>query len=144
MVNGNTKTKRKLFRLEKNQSVVSIKEIQVRPRTEQHDLDVKTKKAREFILDGDKVKVNLRFRGRENAHEDQGTKVLTLVTQLLKDIAMVEVPAKREGRKMFIILAPDAAKIKEYKAAKKKAAAPKKEEKTEKKEEKSEEAPAEA
>ena len=108
--------KKKAVQARKNQSIVSIKEIQVRPRTEQHDLDVKTKKAREFILEGNKVKVNLRFRGRENAHEDQGAKVLTLVTQILNDISVVEVPAKREGRRMFIILAPDNAKIKEYKA----------------------------
>ena len=111
--------KKKAVQAKKNQTVVSIKEIQVRPRTEQHDLDVKTKKGREFLLEGNKVKVNLRFRGRENAHEDQGTKVLTLISKILGDVSLVEVPAKREGRRMFIILAPDSAKIKEYKAANK-------------------------
>jgi translation initiation factor IF-3 len=101
----------------KKQTIVSIKEIQLRPRTEQHDLEVKLKHARKFLLAGDKVKVNLRFMGREMAHQDLGLKLLLRVTELLDDISAVEAPPKREGRHMFVLLAPDPAKIKEYEKA---------------------------
>jgi translation initiation factor IF-3 len=98
----------------KKQTVITVKEIQVRPRTDEHDLAVKMRHARRFLLDGDKVKVNLRFLGRELAHQDQGHKVLKKLQESLIDIATVETPPKMEGKQMFLLLAPDPVKVKEY------------------------------
>lgn len=98
----------------KKQTIVSIKEIQIRPRTDEHDLDTKLKHARKFLLNGDKVKVNLRFQGREMAHQELGIELLNKVTDDLKDVSAIEVPPKREGRQMFVLLVPDATKIKDY------------------------------
>lgn len=106
--------KKKAAQSKKKQTVIVTKEIQLRPRTEQHDLEVKLKHARRFLLEGDKVKVNLRFMGREMAHQDLGLELLNKVIELLKDIAAVEAPPKREGRQMFVLLGPDPVKIKEY------------------------------
>lgn len=105
--------KKKEHQARKNQTVITIKEIQLRPRTDQHDLEVKMKHARRFLLDGDKVKVNLRFYGREMAHQELGLNLLKKVTAALQDIAQVEVPPKMEGRQLFILLSPDPVKLKE-------------------------------
>ena len=110
----------------KKQTVITIKEIQLRPRTETHDLETKMKQARKFLLDGDKVKVNLRFSGREMAHQNLGLDLLNLVIKKLEDIAMVEAAPKLEGRQMFAMLAPDAAKLKEIEKAQKQSASSKK------------------
>ena len=112
--------KKKAAVAKKKQVTVNIKEIQLRPRTDQHDLNVKMKHATRFLLDGDKVKVNLRFSGREMAHQDLGLALLQKVTKMLDQIAAVEAPPKREGRHMFVLLAPDAAKIKNYTKAQQK------------------------
>ena len=112
--------KKKQVAAKKKQVVVSIKEIQVRPRTEQHDLDVKLKRAREFLLDGSKVKVNLRFHGREMAHQEIGFELLQKITKDLSNLAIAEVEPKKEGRQLFTLLAPDPIKIKEYQELKKK------------------------
>lgn len=123
----------------KNQSVVSIKEIQIRPRTDDHDLHTKLKHARKFLEGGDKVKVNLRFSGREMAHQELGLQLLQKVIKDLDDVATVEAQPKKEGRQMFCLVAPDPVKLKEKaKAAKAEAAA-----KTPKKEAEGEQAPAE-
>lgn len=114
--------KKKAQEAKKKQTVISIKEIQIRPRTDDHDLETKMKKAREFLLDGDKVKVNLRYQGREMAHKDLGAKVLQKVIDDLKDLAVPEVEPKMEGRQLFVVMAPDPVKIKEYKTAQEKAA----------------------
>ena len=105
--------KKKEHQARKNQTVITIKEIQLRPRTDQHDLDVKMRHARRFLLEGDKVKVNLRFYGREMAHQELGMQLLKKVTDSLQDIAMIEVPPKMEGRQLFVLLAPDPVKLKE-------------------------------
>ena len=102
----------------KRQTIVVIKEVQFRPRTEEHDLNVKLRNARKFLLDGNKVKANLRFSGREMAHQEQGLKLLQRVIKLLDDVAVVETNPKREGRQMFVLFNPDPAKIKEYKKEK--------------------------
>lgn len=107
-------SKKKEKTAKKNQTVITIKEIQVRPRTDQHDLDVKLRHARRFLLDGDKVKVNLRFQGREMAHQDQGISLLNKISAGLADIAIQEAPPKKEGRQMFVLLSPDPLKIKDY------------------------------
>ena len=98
----------------KKQTVITVKEIQVRPRTDDHDLEVKMKHARRFILEGDKVKVNLRFSGREMAHQEFGLAVLKKFEANLNDVAIAETQPKLEGKQMFILLAPDPVKVKEY------------------------------
>lgn len=105
--------KKKAQQARKNQTVIVIKEIQLRPRTDQHDLETKLKHARRFLLDGDKVKVNLRFMGREMAHQNLGLELLKKVMEVLGDVAAVETTPKMEGRQMFVLLAPDPIKIKE-------------------------------
>ncbi len=106
--------KKKAAAARKKQVIVTIKELQLRPRTDQHDLETKLKHARRFILEGDKVKVNLRFMGREMAHQDLGVQLLGKVIQGLQDIAITEVAPKLEGKQMFLLLAPDPLKVKEY------------------------------
>ncbi|MCB0391019.1 MAG: translation initiation factor IF-3 [Bdellovibrionales bacterium] len=106
--------KKKQTAAKKKQSVITIKEIQVRPRTEQHDLDTKLKHARRFLLEGDKVKINLRFMGREMAHQEIGFELLEKLTKDLAEISVVETAPKKEGRQLFVLLSPDAVKIKEY------------------------------
>ena len=106
--------KKKAAASRKNQVVVTIKEIQMRPRTDQHDFETKMKHARRFLIDGDKVKVNLRFMGREMAHQEAGLVVINKAIEFVKDLAIVEAPPKTEGRNMFAMLAPDHAKIKDY------------------------------
>jgi translation initiation factor IF-3 len=106
--------KKKLVAARKKQVIVQIKEIQLRPRTDQHDLDTKMRHAREFLLEGDKVKVNMRFMGREMAHQEQGYKLMSKVVAALSDVAIAETNPKMEGKQMFLLLAPDAVKIKDY------------------------------
>jgi translation initiation factor IF-3 len=121
--------KKKEHQARKNQTVITIKEVQLRPRTDQHDLDVKMRHARRFLMEGDKVKVNLRFYGREMAHQEVGMDLLKRVVASLQDIALVEVPPKMEGRQLFVLLAPDPAKMKEFEKAQAEAAADTEEEK---------------
>ncbi|MBC7741455.1 MAG: translation initiation factor IF-3 [Bdellovibrionaceae bacterium] len=106
--------KKKAAASRKNQVIVTIKEIQMRPRTDQHDFETKMKHARRFLLEGDKVKVNLRFMGREMAHQETGLVVINKAIDFVKDLAQVEAPPKTEGKNLFALLAPDATKIKEY------------------------------
>ncbi|MFZ3231070.1 MAG: translation initiation factor IF-3 [Pseudobdellovibrio sp.] len=106
--------KKKAAASRKNQVIVTIKEIQMRPRTDQHDFETKMKHARRFLLDGDKVKINLRFMGREMAHQEAGVLVIRKAIEFVKDLALVESPPKTEGKNLFTLLAPDPAKIKEY------------------------------
>lgn len=106
--------KKKAAAARKKQVIVHVKEIQMRPRTEQHDFDTKMKHARRFILEGDKVKVTLRFLGREMAYQEQGMALMNKCIDTLKDITIVEAAPKFEGRGMFLIMAPDAVKVKDY------------------------------
>lgn len=115
--------KKKQAEARKHQVVISVKEVQLRPRTEEHDLETKLKHATRFLLAGDKVKINLRFSGREMAHQELGYDLVNKFTARLNEIAMIEVPPKKEGRQLFAIVAPDAMKIKDYE--KKKSAAAK-------------------
>lgn len=98
----------------KKQTVVTIKEIQMTPRTDQHDFETKMNHARRFLLDGDKVKVSLRFRGREIAHQEIGMAVMQKAIAFTNDLAAVESNPKMEGKNMFLMLGPDPLKIKEY------------------------------
>ncbi|MBP2656583.1 MAG: infC [Firmicutes bacterium] len=89
----------------KKQKVVTVKEVKVRPNIEDHDFNVKLKNAERFLLDGDKVKATVMFRGRELSHPELGKKVLVRMAAELKDIANVERDPKLEGKNMIMILA---------------------------------------
>ena len=90
----------------KNQKVVEIKEIKMRPGIDDHDYDVKMRAIRRFFDDGDKVKITLRFRGREMAHSQLGMEVLQRVKADTEMLAKVESEPRFEGRQMVMVLAP--------------------------------------
>ncbi len=90
----------------KKQKTVEVKEIKMRPNIDIHDYDVKMKAINRFFEAGDKVKVTMRFRGREMAHQELGMKVLLRVKDATQEIAKVELPPKMEGRQMTMVLAP--------------------------------------
>ncbi|WP_184807461.1 translation initiation factor IF-3 [Nitrospirillum iridis] len=90
----------------KKQKIIEVKEIKLRPNIDDNDYDVKMRSARRFLEEGDKVKVTMRFRGREMAHQDLGMNVLVRVRELLDDMAKVEQMPKLEGKQMIMILAP--------------------------------------
>ncbi len=89
----------------KNQNIVTLKEMRLSATIDLHDLEVKAKNVSRFLADGDKVKISIRFKGRQVTHTDQGLNVMETFLTLL-DNAVVEKPAKMEGRSMFMILAP--------------------------------------
>jgi translation initiation factor IF-3 len=90
----------------KRQKTVEIKEIKLRPNIDTHDYDVKAKAMHRFFEEGDKVKVTLRFRGREMAHPELGMKLLQQVKADFEEVAKVEYEPRMEGRQMIMILAP--------------------------------------
>ncbi len=90
----------------KKQKVIEIKEIKMRPMIDDHDYDVKMKAIRRFFEEGDKVKITLRFRGREMAHQDIGYRLLERVKAETLQMAKVEAEPSMEGRQMVMILAP--------------------------------------
>ncbi|NGR07271.1 translation initiation factor IF-3 [bacterium SGD-2] len=90
----------------KKQKTVEIKEIKMRPNIDHHDYEVKMRAVKRFFEDGDKVKLTLRFRGREMAHLELGMKLLDRVKQDTEAFAKVEVEPKLEGRQMMMVLAP--------------------------------------
>lgn len=90
----------------KRQKIVEVKEIKLRPGIDDHDYDVKMKAMRRFFIEGDKVKITLRFRGREMAHQDIGYRLLEKVKQETVQIAKVEAEPSMEGRQMVMILSP--------------------------------------
>nr|WP_301311799.1 translation initiation factor IF-3 [Azospirillum lipoferum] len=90
----------------KKQKIIELKEIKLRPNIDDHDYDVKMRSAVRFIEEGDKVKMTMRFRGREMAHQDLGLNVLVRVRDQLQDIAKVEQMPRVEGRMMVMVLAP--------------------------------------
>ncbi len=108
--------KKKAHQARKNQTVIIVKEIQLRPRTEQHDVDTKLRHARRFLLEGDKVKINLRFLGREMAHQQLGIGLINKFIESLSDLCLIEVAPKSEGKQLFAMVGPDPIKIKEFKA----------------------------
>ncbi|APZ92611.1 Translation initiation factor IF-3 [Fuerstiella marisgermanici] len=86
-----------------------LKQLRLRAKTGQHDIDVKVNKAREFLGRRDKVKINVMFRGRENAHHDRGREMLEEIVKSLEDVALVEQhPRMESGRMMSVLLAPSA------------------------------------
>ncbi|MDE2444866.1 MAG: translation initiation factor IF-3 [Alphaproteobacteria bacterium] len=94
----------------KKQRVIEIKELKLRPMIDDHDYEVKLKAAKRFFDEGDKVKVTLRFKGREMDHQELGHKLLARVKADTLDFAKVEMEPRFEGRQIIMILAPKAAK----------------------------------
>jgi len=99
----------------KKQHTMQMKEMRYRPKIDEHDFQFKTKHVREFIESGNKVKAFVMFRGREMAHTEFGRKVLERVAAELIDVAVVESPANQEGRKMIMVLGPNAEVLKKRK-----------------------------
>lgn len=90
----------------KRQKTVEVKEVKMRPNIDSHDYETKMKAVRRFFEDGDKVKVTLRFRGREMAHQQLGMELLKRVKEDVAEISKVEAEPKLEGRQMMMVLAP--------------------------------------
>lgn len=98
--------KKKEHEAKKKQSHIAVKEVQLRPQTEQHDLDYKFKHVQRFLEEGDKAKVSVMFRGREIAYVDQGRALLERLIEMVKDVGAVEAPPKLEGKKLTVVIAP--------------------------------------
>lgn len=90
----------------KNQHTISVKEIKLRPKIGDHDYDIKKRAALGFLSKGDKVKVSLRFRGREITHPELGMELMNRMAEDVKEISVVEAPAKMEGRQIVMVLSP--------------------------------------
>jgi len=88
------------------QKQVQVKEVKLRPRTDENDYQIKLRNLRRFLDDGDKVKVTLRFRGREMAHQEFGMRQLERIKADLEEVANVEQMPKMEGRQMVMVMAP--------------------------------------
>jgi translation initiation factor IF-3 len=97
---------KKLQEAKKKQVQVQLKEVKLRPKTDDHDLDFKIKHVRRFLEEGNKAKITLMFRGREITHTDLGAKVLDRVAEELQDVAIIESRPRMEGRSMYMIVAP--------------------------------------
>lgn len=95
----------------KKQTIIQVKEIKMRPKTEEHDLNFKVRHAERFLKAGNKAKVTMMFRGREMAHVDLGKKLLDQFAELLKEMAIMEQPPRLEGRNMVMVLAPRPLKL---------------------------------
>jgi len=99
-------SQKKANKARKKQKTVDVKEIKMRPNIDTHDYDVKMRNMKRFFDAGDKVKVSLRFRGREMAHKELGFQLLNRVKEDIVDYGKVETEPKLEGRQMMMILAP--------------------------------------
>jgi len=94
----------------KHQHTVQLREIRVSPKTDEHDVEIKTRTAERLLREGDKVKITIRFRGREITHPQLGRELLDQMYNKLKHMSTIEKPASMEGRTMTMILAPGAPK----------------------------------
>lgn len=90
----------------KKQKVITVKEVRLSPNIEEHDLNIKANQAHKFLKNEDKVKVTLRFRGREMKNTHKGLEIMEKFRKTLEDVCIVEKPAKLEGRQMIMVLAP--------------------------------------
>jgi len=90
----------------KKQKVITVKEVRLRPNIEEHDLNVKMRNAMRFLTSGDKVKVTVRFRGRQIAYKDAGRELLAEIAEGVKELGVIEKGARVEGRQMTMVLAP--------------------------------------
>jgi translation initiation factor IF-3 len=98
--------KKKQAEARKRQTQIALKEIKLRPKTDEHDLEFKTKHVRRFLEEGNKVKITVRFRGREITHPETAQRQIDLIVDAVDDLGSVETPARLEGRTMTAILAP--------------------------------------
>ncbi len=96
----------------KRQQIILVKEVRFHPNTDTHDFDFKVRHARQFLIDGNKVKASVVFRGRQMAHQEFGLKLLEKFKEQLEDLAIVEREPNMEGRSMIAIFSPDKKKIK--------------------------------
>lgn len=94
----------------KKQKTIDVKEVKIRPGIEAHDYNVKMRNARRFLEEGNKVKVTMRFRGREMAHQDIGRDLLERMKQELSDVSKVDLEPKMEGRQIIMVLSSEAGK----------------------------------
>ncbi len=92
----------------KHQTVIHVKEVKLRPRTEEHDFEFKLRHAKRFLTEGNKVKVSVLFRGREMAYPEHGRELINRFIDGIKELVVVEQPPRLEGRNMVTILAPKA------------------------------------
>jgi translation initiation factor IF-3 len=99
--------KKKAQKAKKNQIVVSLKEVQFRPQTDTHDIDFKVKHIKEFLGDGNKVKVSVRFRGRESAHADLGYALVKQIIDMVGNLGIVEANPKMEGKVLSLVFGPN-------------------------------------
>lgn len=99
-------TKKKEHDARRKQHQVVIKEVRVRPKIDEHDLETKMRKAREFLEHGDKVQVNMLFRGREHGFRDRGMEVMLKIRDALSDVAKIEREPRLEGNRLVMILTP--------------------------------------
>jgi translation initiation factor IF-3 len=90
----------------KNQKIIEVKEVRLSATIDLHDMEVKAKAARRFFSDGNKVKVSIRFRGRQITHGEIGLDVMNQFFEMVQENAVIERPARQEGRNMFMVLAP--------------------------------------
>lgn len=98
--------KKKQADAKKRQTKVELKEVKLRPKTDEHDVDFKTKHVRRFLEEGNKVKITVRFRGREITHPETAQRQIDTIVKLVEDIGMVEQSARMEGRTMTAIVSP--------------------------------------
>ena len=98
--------KKKQAEARKRQSQIALKEIKLRPKTDDHDLEFKTKHVRRFLEEGNKVKITVRFRGREITHPETARRQIDLIVEAVDEVGSVETPPRLEGRTMTAILAP--------------------------------------
>lgn len=116
--------KKKTHEAKKKQVTVQVKEIKFRPGTDDHDYNYRMEHARDWLLDGDKVRAAIAFSGREMSHRELGAAILRRLTEALADIADVEVAPKMEGYQMFTIFIPKKSKADVKKAAQHTSSAP--------------------
>lgn len=102
--------KKRAAEARKRQAKVEVKEVKLRPKTDDHDIDFKTKHTRRFLEEGNKVKITVRFRGREITHPETAKRQIDIIVEAVNDIGMVETSTRMEGRTMTAILAPRAGK----------------------------------
>lgn len=99
-------TQKKAAEARKKQKVIEVKEVKFRPNIDTHDYDVKMRNVNRFLEDGDKVKITMRYRGREMAHQEIGRDLLKKIAVDIDDVAKVESMPKMEGRQMIMVIAP--------------------------------------
>jgi len=97
---------KKAHESKKKQSVIVVKEMKFRPKTEEHDLNFKVRHLEKFLKEGNKVKITVMFRGREMHRTELGERILKIVAEKLKDLGVIEQPPKMEGRNMSMMMSP--------------------------------------